>query len=58
MKKYLLDSGGGTMCEKEIKESAENLRENQSWVILSTLNEFESNEMMHSCKKDLLHSLN
>lgn len=54
MNVYVLDSDRGTMEEcPMIEMNKKNCR-----VVVATLEEFESNEMMHPCKKDLLHSLN
>lgn len=58
MKRYLLSSGDGTLLEEPLQDELWELDANQSWIILSTLSEFESNGVIHPCKKDLLHSLN
>ena len=63
MRQYILDTRRGTMQEepiqeKMIRDGTENQQENQCLILAATLKEFESSEIRHPCKKELLHSLN
>ena len=51
MQVYMLDTVNGTLNESSMRDVK------KSRVVLTTLDEFEQNEMMHPCKKDILHGL-
>ena len=62
MKQYILDIQMGTMQEEPIQgkrswSGTENQQENKCLILAVTLKEFEESEILHPCKKELLHSL-
>ena len=62
MRQYILDTKMGTMKEERIQgkmvlDGTQNRQENQCRILAATLKEFEANEILHPCKKELLHSL-
>lgn len=58
MKKYILDMRKGVMKEARMEDDTENQPKDQCMILAATLQEFESDEIQHPCKKELLHSLN
>lgn len=63
MKQYILDTRMGTIQEEPIQgkmgwDGTENQQENTCLILAATLKEFEASEILHPCKKELLHSLN
>lgn len=63
VKQYILDTQMGTMQEEPIQgktgwDGTENQQENTCLILAATLKEFEASEILHPCKKELLHSLN
>lgn len=63
MKQYILDTRMGTIQEEPIQgkmgwAGTENQQENTCLILAATLKEFEASEILHPCKKELLHSLN
>lgn len=62
MRQYILDTKMGTMKEERIQgkmvlDGTQSRQENQCRILAATLKEFEANEILHPCKKELLHSL-
>ena len=63
MKQYILDTRMGIIQEEPIQgkmgwDGTENQQENTCLILAATLKEFEASEILHPCKKELLHSLN
>lgn len=63
MKQYILDTRMGVMQEKPVQgklllDETENGQENQCLILAATVKEFETSEILHPCKKELIQSLN